>query len=211
MIKDVSIEQFLEQLASGTPTPGGGAAAAIMGAMGAALISMVCNLTIGKPKFAAVEGEISALLERSEQLRAQLTAMIQDDVEVFDQVMAAYGLPKSNDEEKRVRTAAVQNALKNAAEGPLACARVCREVVSLAETAAAAGNPNLVSDAGVAALAAYAGLASAALNVYVNVSSIKEQAFAEAQNAELEALLQPALRAVQATETNVKTKLRRTT
>ena len=108
MIKDKPVQTFLDELASKASTPGGGSAAAIMGAMGAALASMVCNLTLGKKGYEEVEGEMQALLEKSEALRATLTDMVRADVEVFDQVMAAYGMPKDTDEQKAKRSEAVR-------------------------------------------------------------------------------------------------------
>lgn len=189
MIKDQPIQQFLDELASKAPTPGGGGAAAIMGAMGAALVSMVCNLTIGKKNYAAVEEEMKAALERSENLRARLTGMIQADADVFGQVMGAYGLPKDTDEQKQARVDAIQAALKAATEVPLECARACAEVIELSRVAAEKGNKNVVSDAGVAVLAAYGALKSAALNVYVNAGAIQDEAFARARLDELDALL----------------------
>ena len=103
-IKDTAIEPFLDQLASSAATPGGGSAAAIIGAMGAALVSMVCNLTIGKKKYAEVEGEMQDVLAKTEALRQKLTGMIQDDVKAFDAVMGAYGMPKETDADKRRAT-----------------------------------------------------------------------------------------------------------
>lgn len=100
-IKDKSVQVFIDELASKAPTPGGGSAAAVMGAQAAALISMVCNLTIGKPKYAEVEVEMKVLLEKSEALRETLTGMIKADVDVFDRLMATYGLPKDSEEERR--------------------------------------------------------------------------------------------------------------
>ncbi len=115
-IKDKSVQAFIDELASKAPTPGGGSAAAVMGAQAAALISMVCNLTIGKPKYAEVEVEMQALLEKSEALRETLTGMIKADVDVFDRLMATYGLPKDSDEEKAARSKAIQSALKEATD-----------------------------------------------------------------------------------------------
>ena len=113
-----SIQTFLTELASAAPTPGGGGAAAISGAMGAALVSMVCNLTIGKKKYVEVEAELKDVLARSEGLRAGLTGMIAQDVAAFDAVMGAYGLPKGTDEEKDARNTAIQAALKEACDVP---------------------------------------------------------------------------------------------
>lgn len=192
MIKDQSIQVFLNELASKASTPGGGSAAAIMGAMGAALVSMVCNLTIGKKNYTDVEEELKTVLSQAEGLRERLMGMIQADVDVFDQVMSAYGLPKETEEEKAKRSEAIQLALKTATEVPLECARVCAEVIQLSRIVAQKGNLNVISDAGVAVLAAYAALRSAALNVYINAKNIKDRAFAEERLARLEGILKGA-------------------
>ncbi|MER2269518.1 methenyltetrahydrofolate cyclohydrolase [Methylobacterium oxalidis] len=189
MAENETIQKFLDGLASSAPTPGGGGAAAISGAMGAALVSMVCNLTIGKKKYVEVEADLKEVLAKSEALRATLTGMIADDVEAFDAVMGAYGLPKETDEQKAARAEKIQAALKTATDVPLACCRVCREVIDLAAIAADKGNLNVISDAGVAVLSAYAGLRSAALNVYVNAKGLDDRAFAEERLKELEGLL----------------------
>lgn len=188
-IKQKSIQLFLDELASKQATPGGGSAAAVMGAQSAALTSMVCNLTIGKPKYAEVEQDMQALLIRSEALREQLTAMIKADVDVFDKLMASYGLPKETDEEKSARSAQIQAILKEATLVPLECAKACAEAVKISRIAAGKGNVFVVSDAGVAVMAGYAALKSAALNVYINAGSIKDEAFSNSKLAELEQIL----------------------
>ena len=188
-IKDTAVEPFLDALASQAATPGGGSAAAIIGAMGAALVSMVCNLTIGKKKYAEVEGEMKDVLAKSEALRLKLTGMIEDDVKAFDAVMAAYGMPKETDAEKGAREKAIQAALKQATDVPLRCCQAAREVIDLAAIASAKGNLNVISDAGVAVLAAYAALRSAALNVLTNARMITDKTFAEAKLKELNVLL----------------------
>ncbi len=189
MIKDQTLQQFLDGLASKAPTPGGGGAAAVMGAMGAALVSMVCNLTLGKKNYEAVEAEMKATLERAEALRARLADMIRADADVFGQVMGAYGLPKDTDAQKLARVDAIQAALKSATLVPLDCARACAELIALSRVVAEKGNKNVVSDAGVAVLAAYSALKSAALNVYVNAGAIKDEAFVQERIGELDALL----------------------
>ncbi|MGA7457490.1 MAG: methenyltetrahydrofolate cyclohydrolase [Methyloceanibacter sp.] len=188
-IKDTAIEPFLDQLASSAATPGGGSAAAIVGAMGAALVSMVCNLTIGKKKYADVEGEMKDVLAKTEALRKRLTGMIQDDVKAFDAVMGAYGMSKETDADKAARDKAIQAALKLATDVPLACARAAREVIDLAAIASDKGNLNVISDAGVGVLAGYAALRSAALNVFTNARMITDKTFAEAKLKELNQLL----------------------
>ena len=188
-IKDTEIEQFLAALASQSATPGGGSAAAIIGAMGAALVSMVCNLTIGKKKYAEVEGEMKDVLAKSEALRVKLIGMIEDDVRAFDAVMGAYGMPKESDADKAKRDQAIQAALKQATDVPMACARAARQVIDIAATASDKGNLNVISDAGVGVLAGYAALRSAALNVFTNARMITDKTFAEAKLKELNQLL----------------------
>ena len=178
-----------------------------MGAMGAALVSMVCNLTIGKKNYLEVEDEMKAVLHEAEILRTRLTNMIAEDIAAFDMLMAAYGLPKETDDQKAARSAAIQAGLKQATEVPLACARVCAEVIALSHRAAEKGNLNVISDAGVAALAAQAALRSAALNVYINAPGIKDREFAEARVAEIEALLRDAVAQSEAAFDIVKGKL----
>jgi formiminotetrahydrofolate cyclodeaminase len=189
MIKDKTIHQFLDDLASKSATPGGGSVAAIMGAMGAALVSMVCNLTIGKKNYESIEPEMKELLARSESLRAQLMDMVRSDVEVFNKVMAAYGLPKETDEQKSARSEQIQLALQEATDIPIECAKACAEVIRLSKIAAEKGNRNVVSDAGVAVVAGHAALKSAALNVYVNVSSIKDEKFVSSRLSQLNEIL----------------------
>ena len=188
-IKDTEIEQFLAALASHSATPGGGSAAAIIGAMGAALVSMVCNLTIGKKKYVEVEGEMKDVLAKAEALRTKLIGMIEDDVRAFDAVMGAYGMPKETDADKAARDKAMQAALKQATDVPLACARAAREVIDIAATASDKGNLNVISDAGVGVLAGYAALRSAALNIFTNARMITDKTFAEAKLKELNKLL----------------------
>lgn len=193
MIIDQPVTQFLDELASSAATPGGGSAAAILGALGAALVSMVCNLTIGKKNYVEVEGEMRDVLHDAEALRQRLADMVADDIAAFNGLMAAYGLPKLTDEDKAARGAAIQHALRAATEAPLACARACADVIKLSMRAAEVGNRNVISDAGVGALAAQAALRSAALNVDINVPSLQDQAFAKACRDEMDALLASAV------------------
>ena len=206
-IKDKAIEVYLDELASASATPGGGSAAALMGAQSAALISMVCNLTIGKPKYLEVEAEMQALLLKSEVLRKSLMDMIKADVDVFNRLMAAYGLAKENDADKVIRSQAIQEVLKEATEVPLACARACAEAIELSRCAANKGNLAVISDAGAATMSAYGGLKSAALNVYINTGSLKDRAFAEAKLAELNTIMVNVEELVADTYILVKTKL----
>jgi formiminotetrahydrofolate cyclodeaminase len=206
-IKDKSIEQFLNELASRQATPGGGSAAAVMGAQAAALISMVCNLTIGKPKYAEVEEEMKQLLNQAESLREQLTAMIKADVDVFDQLMACYGLAKDTDEQKSTRSAQIQSVLKEATIVPLECAKACAKTIELSRVAAEKGNVGVISDAGVAVMSGYSALKSAALNVYINAASIKDSEFANTKLAELEQVLDGAEAETESIYQHVKSRL----
>jgi len=189
MILDQSVHRFLDELASSAPTPGGGSAAAVMGAMGAALLSMVCRLTVGKKDYESVEASMREALARSESLREQLTAMVAADVQVFEALMAAYKLPRSTDQEKLARGQAIQEALKQATDVPLECAAACAEVLDLSRQVALQGHRSVISDAGVAALVAHAALRSAALNVFINVPSIQDAEFVRSRGARLDALL----------------------
>jgi formiminotetrahydrofolate cyclodeaminase len=184
-----SIVTFLDDLASERPTPGGGGAAALCGAIGAALVSMVANLTIGKKNYEAVSEDLAAVHAKAEALRAELTRAIEEDVVAFNAVMGAYGLPRGTDEEKAKRAAAIQAALKDATLAPLRAVKACFAVIRLSAAAAEKGNLNVISDAGVAVLAANAGLRSAALNVFINAKSIKDRDFAEKQITKVNALL----------------------
>jgi formiminotetrahydrofolate cyclodeaminase len=190
MITQAPVDKFLDELASGHPTPGGGSAAAIMGAMGAALVSMVCNVTMGKKGYEGVEAEMKAVLQESEKVRRRLTAMVAEDIAAFDSIMAAYKLPKTTDEDKAIRTAAIQSGLRRATETPLDCARACAEVIALARRASEHGYLNVISDGGVGVLAGFTALRSAALNVYINAPALKDRAFAERATAELEKLVE---------------------
>ena len=154
-IKNQPIQTFLHDLASKSATPGGGSAAALMGAQGAALVSMVCNLTIGKPKFAEVEAELQEVLGKAEALRSQLTDLIQADIDVFNRLMSKYALPKDTEEEKANRSAVIQAVLQEATQVPMQCVHACAEVIRLSKVAAELGNPSAVSDAGAAVMAAY--------------------------------------------------------
>ena len=207
MFQEQQLQTFLDQLASKASTPGGGSAAAIMGAMGAALVSMVANLTVGKQKYQDVEEEMQGFLERSEDMRSRLTGMIQADIDVFDKVMAAYGMARETDAEKTARSEAIQAALKEATDVPLACAQLCADVIELCRPVAEKGNLNVISDAGVAVLAAHAALRSAALNVYINIGGIRDHEFVQDRRDKLEFVLSGAGVATETVYELVKSKL----
>jgi formiminotetrahydrofolate cyclodeaminase len=207
MTANSSIQTFLDNLASEHPTPGGGGAAAVSGAIGAALVSMVANLTIGKKNYEAVSADLEAVNAKAETLRAELICAIEEDVVAFKSVMCAYGLPRATDEEKAKRTASIQAALKDATLAPLRAVKACFEVIRLSAIVAEKGNLNVISDAGVAALSANAGLRSAALNVFINAKAIKDRDFAEKQIAEVNALLAQAAETTEAVYQTVRTKI----
>lgn len=181
--------EFLERLASVEPTPGGGSAAALAGALAAALVSMVCRLTLGREKFAAVAVDMLRTLDRAEGLRQRLIQAVDDDARAYEGVLAACRLPRGSELEKQARSAAIQAALREAIRVPLNVARDCAELVDMARFVTRRGNPNAASDAHVAALLAKAGLRGAVHNVFINLSGVKDPAFADRVRAEVEKLL----------------------
>ena len=161
--------QFLDALADGSPTPGGGSAAAFSGAMGAALVGMVARLTLGKKKYADVQEKMLSILDEADVLRSQLTAAVEQDAAAFDQVMTAFGLPKRSEDEKTIRTNAIAQATLHAAQVPLETARKSVRVIELAGIAAELGNLNAITDAGTGSALAQAALTGASYNVRVNM------------------------------------------
>lgn len=194
-MRKTTVEDWLTDLASELPAPGGGAAAGVSAAMAAALVSMVCNLTIGKPKFAEHEAVMREALAEAEGLRLEALQLAEDDAEAFSGVIAAYKLPKSSDEEKAARTAAIQAGLVDAAAVPLAVAKVSAEVIRLSGRILEGSNPNVLSDVAVAASAAKSALESAALNVDINVVAIKDPAERERLASTLNEALQSKVQA----------------
>ena len=173
-IFDLKLGDFLERLGSSDPTPGGGAAAAVVGALGAALIEMTANLTVGRPRLADVQDQAHSIVQRAAELRARLQKLGDADAEAFDQVTAAYRLPRADDDQKAARARAIQSALRLAADVPLETARISASVVALAEEAAPVLNRAVISDVLVGALVARAALNSAALNVEINLGSMTD-------------------------------------
>ena len=188
-ITDERIELFLKNLAGPSATPGGGSAAALAGAMGAALVGMVCNLTVGKKRFTDVEDDLRGVLDETETLRQRLTSLANADTQAFDQVMAAYRLPKETQEEQTARQAAIQAALRQATQVPLETAIACAAVIKLAAQVIAKINPNALSDAGAAALLAEAGLRGAQLNVAINLADIQDPIFVDKTQQQLHRVL----------------------
>jgi formiminotetrahydrofolate cyclodeaminase len=189
-LTDKPVTTFLDELASNAPAPGGGSVAALSGALGAALVSMVCNLTVDKKGYEAVQEDIQDLLAQSENLRKELADLLEDDVAAYTAYSQAAKMPRGTDEEKAERAEAMQAALKNATEVPLRIAEAAVKVMDLCMPAAEKGNKWAVSDAGVAVLMAEAALRSAALNVLINLGSLKDQDFVAAKRARLESLLE---------------------
>lgn len=186
-MSDAPLGSFLDALASAEPTPGGGAAAAVTGATAAALISMVCNLTIGRPKFAAVEESLREVLAASEQSRARLLALAEADAQAYGAVAAAYRLPRTNPDERATRAAAIQNALIGAAQPPLETLELGRRLLTLALQTAARGNPTVVSDAGVAAELAVAAVRGSAIMVRANLAELTDPTLVNAYAARIAA------------------------
>jgi glutamate formiminotransferase/formiminotetrahydrofolate cyclodeaminase len=180
---------FLDQLAAGSATPGGGAAAAHAGAMAAALVSMVARLTVGKKKYADVEARMQAIIERAETLRSELTAAVDQDSAAFDALMQAFKLPKSTTEEIAAREQAVEAATRHASEVPLSVARAAVDVLELAAQVAEAGNANALCDAGTGAALAVACFQGASLNVNTNIQTMKDEEFVRDARASLHELL----------------------
>ena len=170
---------FLNDLASESPAPGGGSAAAFSGAMAAALVAMVARLTVGKKKYAAVQAQMNAIIPEAEQLRAQFQAAIQTDAEAFNQIMVAMKLPRDTEEETAVRAAAIEKATHHAAAAPLETARMAVRTLELVADVAALGNVNAITDAGSAGAMGQAALHAAGLNVRINANSVQDRTAAQ--------------------------------
>lgn len=173
-----TVEEFLYELASKAPVPGGGSVSALSGALAAGLVTMVCDLTIGKKQYAEVEEEIRRHREEAEKLRLRLQGLIQADVEAYGRLAAAYKLPRETEEEQADRYAAIQEATMEATRVPLEIAEAARQVVELAGPVAEKGSRLAVSDAGIAALLGEAAVHSALLNVKINLPTIEDETFA---------------------------------
>jgi glutamate formiminotransferase/formiminotetrahydrofolate cyclodeaminase len=170
-----SLKDFLDEVAAGTPTPGGGAASALAGALAAALAAMVARLTTGRKKYAAAEAQMSVAATTGESLRRQLLAAMDEDISAFNALMDAQHRDKSDS----VRSAAIQAALRRATDAPLRVMQLSREVLGVAHSVAEIGNANAATDAGVAAHMAMAAIEGAALNVRVNLAGLEDQKFAD--------------------------------
>jgi len=181
---------FIDELASGTPTPGGGSASAFTAAQAAALVSMVARLTVGKKKYAAVESQIWEVIETSEALRAELTHAVEQDAAAFDAIMAAMRMPKDTEEQQAVHAGAMEQATRKAMDVPFMVAQKAARIVDLALQVISNGNLNAISDGGTAAALARAAITGAGLNVRTNSISLSDPTYAEPMLMELAVLEQ---------------------
>lgn len=179
---------FVAVTASKEPTPGGGAIAALTAATGAALAEMVANLTFGKKGYEAVQSEMEALQAKAQAIRERMLELSQADADVFNIFMNALGLPKNTDEEKAIRTAAIQQAYKDAAMVPFEIGELANQIFDLAELASCKGNQNLITDGIIAAINARAAVKAAFLNVRINLSGIKDENFVSDVSAKMQAI-----------------------
>lgn len=177
MLAEMTLGGFVEELASSSPAPGGGSVAAVSGALGSALVSMVCRLTIGKKNYEPVQEEMQKVLNEADGLYKELVSLIDRDTDAFNGLMAAFKLPKGSEKESDQRSKSIQLAYQKAADVPLDIAKCCVRVLRLAERIKDKGNKNAVSDIGVAAEISSAGLESALMNVKINLGSIKDPAY----------------------------------
>ncbi|MDZ7362673.1 MAG: glutamate formimidoyltransferase [candidate division KSB1 bacterium] len=197
------VTDFVDEVSRDTPAPGGGSIAALAGSLGAALAAMVANLSIGKPEFDSNYEELNSLAEKAQTLKDQLLAAVDEDTQAFSAVLEAMRLPKDTPEQQASRREAMQAGYKQATQVPLRTAKLCREALDLCLAAARCGNRQMISDAGVGALMAHAGVKGAVYNVRINLPQIKDNQFADDITAQLSALLQEAQEAGAAVEREV--------
>ena len=191
-LTDLTVKGFADETARESPAPGGGSVSAYMGAMGAALGTMVANLSSHKPGWDDRWEEFSQWAEQGVELEQELLHLVNEDTEAFNKIMAAFGMPKATDEDKRLRAEAIEKATLFAAQVPLQTMKTSIKVFALCRAMVEKGNPNSVSDAGVGALAARAAVLGAGMNVKINASSLKNRANADALAAEAQALIDQA-------------------
>lgn len=188
MYTDNTVNAFLDALASAEPVPGGGSTAALGGSLAAALVCMVCHLTLGKEGYEGAEKQMRAILGQAEALRHELAGLVDADMAVYAQVMAAYRMPRKGEAQKLARQQAIQAALLEAAQVPLNIAERCARVLELALPAAKIGNRWAISDAAAGALLAEACLRASLLNVSVNIASLTDQAVVASLKARVQEL-----------------------
>lgn len=188
MLGELPISEFLEETASNKPVPGGGSVAALGAAIAAGLVEMVANLTVGKQEFDSVAREMRQIAERARSYRQRFVLSIDRDAEAFNRVVVAFGLPKATDEQRRERSAAVQEAFREAARVPLEVARDAETVLDLAGLVVEKGNRNAVTDGLVGAMMARTAVLSALYNVRINLDSIRDKPFVQEVRKEVEAI-----------------------
>jgi formiminotetrahydrofolate cyclodeaminase len=188
MFSEQKLSQFMDVLSSSAPTPGGGSASALSGAIGASLVAMVANLTIGKKKYADVAEDMKQVLHDAGLLREEMEKLTEEDAKSFDAVMSAFKMPKETEEEKQERRGRIEDATKLATRVPLEVMRKCLAGLELCTVVAEKGNRNSVSDAGVASLQFEAGAKGAMLNVLINLPGIADEKFREEARTEAESI-----------------------
>lgn len=181
---DLTCRDFIDVLASSAPAPGGGGAAAFVGAIGMALGNMVGSLTVGKKKYADVEDDIIELKGKSDALQKKLLALVAADAEAFEPLSRAYGLPKDTEEEKKHKAEVMEKCLHDACEVPLDIMRACCEAIDLHEQFAAKGAAIAISDVGCGVVCCKAALRAASLNVFINTKSMTDAQYADKCNSE---------------------------
>lgn len=184
-MNDLSLKAFSEELAAKTSVPGGGGAAALTGALAAALGSMVGNFTVGKKKYADVEADILALMDKADALRKDLLQCIEDDAVGFEPLSKAYAIPK----EEPGRDETLEKCLRDAAAVPMRIVELSCKVIDLQKDFAEKGSSLMISDAGCGAVFAWSSMYAAALNVFVNTKLMKDRAYAEEMNKKVEGLM----------------------
>lgn len=199
-----SCRDFTAALSSKAPVPGGGGAAALVGALGAALCSMAGNFTVGRKKYAAVEGDVREVLKRAEALRARLLELVDRDAETFEPLSRAYGLPR----EDPAREATLEAASKAACQAPLEMMRAVCDIVELLEVLLEKGSAALVSDVGCGALCCAAALEGAAMNVFVNTRELRDRKAAAKLDAGADTLLMEYLPRARRVSDEVRRRLR---
>jgi formiminotetrahydrofolate cyclodeaminase len=187
--RDQTIDAFIRELSSKAPVPGGGGASALVGALSASLTHMVGALTVGKPKYAAVEAEMNELLKETEALANRFLKLMDEDAEAFEPLAQAYRLPKETEAERASKAIQMEAALKSAVQPPLEIMETCAKSLPLIALCAEKGSVVAVSDAGVAASLCRAALEGASLNVFINTQGMLDRGYAESLNRRAKELL----------------------
>ena len=186
--REVTLTQFLDAVSEGSATPGGGSVSALAGCLGSALVEMVVNLTVVKKDFEAHEPALKKIREEAHAQREALASTIARDIDAYQEVMNAYLLPKTTEEEKRKRKEEIQKSLKKAADPPLFTAATSLKVMKLCQAAVEKWNPNALSDAAVGALLADAALWGGMFNVLINLSALEDKKYVQKMKNELKRL-----------------------